>query len=147
MTPQQKLREDYHWNRPHKTYPRTVGRGNRGISKIIGELNMNTIICSIFGHKLTNLNTRRHFAWCDRCAKGLEVTYDMMFGETVVVRDYGNQKTFCWCSDCGNELISSGSYQDLQNDINRYEYFRCSICGRDSKWDFDAPVPLELPLL
>lgn len=49
------------------------------------------------------------------------------------------QSCFCYC-DCGNELISSNS---LVKDTD-YVYFKCSICGKESKWDFDVPCPILL---
>lgn len=51
------------------------------------------------------------------------------------------QKTFCYCPNCKNELISSHS---LENDTD-FVYFKCSKCGQKSKWDFDAPTPLLIP--
>ena len=51
------------------------------------------------------------------------------------------QKTFCYCPNCNNELISSNSFiKDTD-----YVYYKCSKCGQESKWDFDAPVPLLIP--
>lgn len=100
---------------------------------------MKNLICNIFGHRIVRLNTKRMFAWCDRCDKGLKVSYDMAYGETIVTGDYGNQRTFCWC-DCGNELCSTDS---LVKD-EAYVLYKCSKCGRESKWDFDAPVPIEI---
>lgn len=55
---------------------------------------------------------------------------------------YNNQRTKCFCPKCDNELCGSNSYQNLMNDLNRYEYFKCSKCGEESKWDFDTPVPI-----
>lgn len=100
---------------------------------------MKNLICKLFGHKIVRLNTKRMFAWCDRCDKGLKVSYDMTYSETIVTGDYGNQRTFCWC-DCGNELCSTDS---LVKDEAYVEY-KCSKCGKESKWDFDTPVPIEI---
>lgn len=100
---------------------------------------MKNLICKLFGHKIVRLNTKRMFAWCDRCDKGLKVSYDMTYGETIVTGDYGSQRTFCWC-DCGNELCSTDS---LVKDEAYVEY-KCSKCGKESKWDFDTPVPIEI---
>ncbi len=44
-----------------------------------------------------------------------------------------------WC-DCGNELCSTDS---LVKDEAYVEY-KCSKCGKESKWDFDTPVPIEI---
>lgn len=101
------------------------------------------LLCKIFGHRIDykTLDTHRMTSLCKWCDKKLKVSYDMSYGQTIVTGDYGNQGTFCWCH-CGNELCSSNSYVDLMNDINRFEYFKCSVCGRESKWDFDAPCPI-----
>lgn len=48
------------------------------------------------------------------------------------------QTTHCWCKNCGNELISSGSFFE-DTDLVRYV---CSRCGLLTEWLFDAPVPL-----
>lgn len=108
---------------------------------------MSNLFCRIFGHRIEkeSINTKRFYARCKRCWTGLKVSYDMSYGDTYITGDYGNQKTFCWC-DCGNELCSSNSYVDLMNDINRYEYYKCSKCGQDSKWDFDCIVPIRINL-
>ena len=42
--------------------------------------------CRIFGHIPVKVDTRKHTAICRRCGKLLEVTYDMAYGETVVVK-------------------------------------------------------------
>ena len=102
---------------------------------------MKSLLCKLFGHKVVGLNTRRFFAWCDRCNKGLKCSYDMSYGDTLIVGDYGTQRTFCWC-DCGNELCSEGK---LISDT--YEYgveYKCSKCGQISNWCFDAPLPYRI---
>lgn len=48
------------------------------------------------------------------------------------------QTTFCYCQQCGNELISSGSFME-DTDLVRYV---CARCGYLTEWLFDAPVPL-----
>lgn len=103
------------------------------------------IICKIFSHKITRVNTKRMFAWCGRCDKGLKVSYDMLSGKTRVIGDYGIQKTFCWC-DCGNELCSTDSYDYYRNlgDSNTIIYYKCTKCNECSEWDFGAPVPIRL---
>lgn len=50
------------------------------------------------------------------------------------------QTTFCYCPHCRNELCANG---DLLSDTDLVR-FRCSRCGHESGWDFDAPVPLLL---
>jgi len=102
------------------------------------------ILCKIFGHRITGLETKRFYAYCKRCEKGLKVSYDYSYGETVVVGDYGEQKTFCWCANCDNELCSSGSHTGMSAD--GLENYKCTICGKESKWDFDTPVPLFLSM-
>ena len=106
---------------------------------------MKEIICKIFGHRVTGLNTKRHFAWCKRCDKGLKVSYDMSYGDTLVVGDYGSQKTFCWC-ECGNELCSTDSHLASDNLMapNDIVYFKCSKCGDTSEWNFGAPIPFKI---
>lgn len=103
------------------------------------------IICKLFGHKVTGLQTKRLFARCDRCDKGLKVSYDMSYGQTLVTGDYGKQTTFIWC-DCGNELCSTNSHtgSGLQGIQDGFEFYKCSKCGEESRWDFDAPVPIKL---
>jgi hypothetical protein len=58
---------------------------------------------------------------------------------------YNKQRTKCFCPKCDNELCGSNSYQNLMNDLNRYEYFKCSQCKTESKWDFDCIIPLLVP--
>lgn len=48
------------------------------------------------------------------------------------------QTTFCYCENCGNELVASGSFFE-DTDLVRYV---CSRCGLLTEWLFDAPVPL-----
>lgn len=47
------------------------------------------------------------------------------------------QTTFCYCK-CGNELTSSNSFIEDTD----FVYYKCSKCGRKSKWDFDFPCPI-----
>lgn len=107
----------------------------------------NNIICKIFGHKIIGLNVKRRFAKCGRCYKGLKVSYDMSYGETIVDVDYGNQKTFIWC-ECGNELCSTNSWLEYESkeivEKIDVEVYKCSKCGEISKWDFGAPVPIRI---
>lgn len=100
-----------------------------------------SILCKIFGHKLTDLCAKRATAMCDRCWKLLKVSYDMAYGETVVIGDYGNQRTFVWC-DCGNELCSSNSFV---SDTKEYGVeYKCTECGLVSNYDFDSPIPYRI---
>lgn len=102
------------------------------------------LICKLFGHKVVGLMTKRYFANCARCHKGLKVSYDMSYGQTLVVGDYGDQRTFCWC-DCGNELCSTNSYwSQLFRNGRTLERYKCSKCGKGSTWDFDMPVPIRI---
>lgn len=48
-----------------------------------------------------------------------------------------NQHTFCYCPYCRNELVGTNSYINSNN----FVYFKCSICGGYSKWQYDFPVP------
>lgn len=102
------------------------------------------LICKIFGHKISSLNTKRQYAKCFRCMKGLKVSYDFSYGETVVVGDYGKQSTFIWC-DCGNELCSTESFDEYENlSDSDLVHYKCSKCGEKSEWDFEAPVPIRI---
>ena len=64
----------------------------------------------------------------ERIIKGLELLleYDK------------NNRTQCYCTKCQNELISSGSF--IKDDD--FVYYKCTECGAESKWLFDAPVPI-----
>jgi Zn-finger protein len=50
-----------------------------------------------------------------------------------------HQTTFCYCPNCKAELVSSNSFK---SDINGIVTYQCNSCDNDSKWYFDAPVPL-----
>lgn len=52
--------------------------------------------------------------------------------------DEPTQRTACYCPECNNELISSGSFVSDE----KYVVYQCSKCGDVSKWYFDAPVPI-----
>lgn len=105
------------------------------------------IFCKLFGHKFGRniplIDVKRRFTHCSRCYNGLKVvrtSYDSLRIE----KDYGEQRTFCWC-DCGNELCSSESYiPKTDDDMSRLEFYRCSHCGIISAWDFDLPVPFRV---
>lgn len=51
---------------------------------------------------------------------------------------FKKQKTFVYCPKCNNELVRNGN---LIKDTD-FVYYRCSKCGHESKWDFDAPCPI-----
>lgn len=40
--------------------------------------------CKLFGHKPININTRNFTAECAKCGSILRVSYDMMYGNTIV---------------------------------------------------------------
>ena len=48
------------------------------------------------------------------------------------------QTTFIYCPNCNNELIRNGN---LIKDTDLV-YYKCSKCGVNSKWLFDAPTPI-----
>lgn len=49
------------------------------------------------------------------------------------------QRTACYCPECNNELINSGSFLSDEE----YVVYQCSECGDVSKWNFDiAPAPI-----
>ena len=48
------------------------------------------------------------------------------------------QRTFIYCPRCGMEQISSGSFVADTD----YVYYKCKQCGKETKWDFDAPSPI-----
>jgi transcription elongation factor Elf1 len=50
------------------------------------------------------------------------------------------QTTFVYCPTCRLEQISNSCFVS-DTDVVRY---RCSHCGTETAWDFDAPVPLLL---
>lgn len=51
-----------------------------------------------------------------------------------------NQRTFCYCPQCHNELISSGSFVSDEEVVT----YKCTKCGKVSEWDFDVPCPMLL---
>lgn len=49
------------------------------------------------------------------------------------------QQTACYCPECDNELVSSGSFVSDEEVV----VYQCSECGEISRWHFDtAPVPI-----
>jgi hypothetical protein len=51
------------------------------------------LLCRIFGHAPTDVNTQEFTARCDRCGRGLWVSYDMLYGETIVTGVQPEEKT------------------------------------------------------
>ena len=58
------------------------------------------------------------------------------------LRDLFKQKkkqgTFCYCPNCKNELISSGSFVSDEELVT----YSCTECGSVTEWLFDAPAPI-----
>jgi len=53
----------------------------------------------------------------------------------------GDQKTFCYCPLCWNELISSGSFVSDEDVVT----YKCTQCTLITRWNFDiAPAPILL---
>lgn len=53
--------------------------------------------------------------------------------------EHKNQRTFCYCPVCSNELNSSNSFVKDTDQV----YYMCSRCGSRSVWNFDiAPAPI-----
>ena len=48
------------------------------------------------------------------------------------------QNTYVYCPKCNNELVKNGN---LIKDTD-FVYYKCSKCGHESKWYFDAPCPI-----
>ena len=55
---------------------------------------------------------------------------------------YNTQLTKCFCPYCDNELCGSNSWIASRDKNPDIEFYRCSNCGKNSKWDFGAPCPL-----
>jgi len=53
-----------------------------------------------------------------------------------------NQRTFCYCPECRNELCSDESTTCY--DGGSFVTYDCGKCHTESIWDFDTPVPLLL---
>ena len=53
-----------------------------------------------------------------------------------------NQRTFCYCKNCMNELCSdeNTTYTDECGVVT----YKCGRCGKYQKFLFDAPVPIYL---
>lgn len=55
------------------------------------------------------------------------------------------QYTYCYCSKCKNELISSGSFISDSYDEHETNHviYKCTQCGAVSDFNFDiAPFPV-----
>lgn len=50
--------------------------------------------------------------------------------------EHRNQRTFCYCPVCNNELCGSNSFV---KDTDRVHYM-CSRCGSRSIWNFDIAI-------
>lgn len=46
------------------------------------------LICKPVGHNIVNEDRATMTADCARCGLGLEITYDMMYGETYVTEEF-----------------------------------------------------------
>ena len=70
----------------------------------------------------------------------LPIGIGLYFFLIMIVKKYDEpvQQTACYCPECDNELISSGSFVSDEE----YVVYQCSKCGVVSKWYFDAPVPI-----
>lgn len=103
------------------------------------------IICKIFNHSPININWDKHIAECKRCNKMLKVDL-YASGKVDVIGDYGKQSMFLWC-ECGNELISSGSYHYHTTSTtitNSFETYYCAKCNKASYWDLTPPIPMQV---
>lgn len=81
------------------------------------------------------------FARCKRCIKALKVSYDMSYGETIIVGDYGKQTSFCWCI-CNHELLGDPNSKIYEG--GTFTNIICANCNLQTTWDLDAPVPIFL---
>jgi len=48
------------------------------------------------------------------------------------------QSTGCFCPNCNNELINSGSFVKEEKLV----HYKCVECKCESEWLFDAPAPI-----
>lgn len=57
-----------------------------------------------------------------------------------VVVSTGGRSSFIYCPKCDADLIENNSFiKDTD-----YVYYKCTNCGTESIWDFDAPCPILL---
>lgn len=55
------------------------------------------------------------------------------------------QRTFIYC-DCGNELVSDGSFvsDTYDKNENNHVIYKCKKCNKKSDWNFDiASLPIN----
>lgn len=45
------------------------------------------LICKLFGHRPYKVNYKKQIAKCKRCSVGIKVSYDMTYGDTIVVEE------------------------------------------------------------
>ena len=56
-----------------------------------------------------------------------------------------NQRTWCWCKNCKNELCWDASFGDTTyTDIDGVVTYTCGKCCYESAYLFDTPVPILL---
>ena len=57
------------------------------------------------------------------------------------------QRTFIYCPACSNEMCSDKSFvSDTYEEDGNHVRYKCSVCGKESDWDFDiAPVAIKRP--
>lgn len=53
------------------------------------------------------------------------------------------QKTFCWCPTCKEDLCSNNSFNPDSPTTVPVQY-ECTNCGTRSEWDFNHPAPILL---
>jgi len=60
--------------------------------------------------------------------------------------DRYNSNTTIYCPKCDNELIHSDSHtgSGLMGIQDGFEFYKCSNCKHESRWDFDCIVPILL---
>lgn len=106
---------------------------------------MKNIICKLLGHKIGGIHEKRMFARCSRCFMALKISFDDFYRKSIIIGDYGNQKTFIWC-DCGNELCSTDSHTGSGDPLIQadFEFYKCSKCGDESRWNFGTPAPIKI---
>lgn len=51
------------------------------------------------------------------------------------------QTCFVYCH-CGAELCNSESFV---SDDDRGVFYRCTVCGEETWWNFDCPAPFKMP--
>ena len=51
------------------------------------KMTLKRIACLLIGHLFIEVDTKQRLATCDRCRRLYEVGYDMMYGETVPLKE------------------------------------------------------------